>query len=62
MFDLYQTKKAESKEATEGALGVTEQQKASKPVVPSKPVTAPTGPMRTEQQAAPEVEQSLLLK
>ena len=57
MFDLYQTKKAESKEATEGALGVTEQQKASKPVVPSKPVTAPTGPMRTEQQAAPEVEQ-----
>ena len=57
MFDLYQTKKAESKEAAEGALGVTEQQAASKPVVPSKPVTAPTGPMRTEQQAAPEVEQ-----
>ena len=57
MFDLYQTKKAESKEAAEGALGVTEQQTASKPVVPSKPVTAPTGPMRTEQQAAPEVEQ-----
>lgn len=57
MFDLYQTKKAESKEAAEGALGVTEQQAASKPVVPSKPVTAPTGPMRTEQQVAPEVEQ-----
>lgn len=57
MFDLYQTKKAESKEAAEGALGVTEQQAASKPVVPSKPVTAHTGPMRTEQQVAPEVEQ-----
>lgn len=52
MFDLYQQKKAESKEQMEGMSGVKEAQAAATPVIPSKPVTVPAGEITT--QEAPE--------
>lgn len=55
MLELYQTKKEQSKEMMEGTTGVTEQQTVNKPVVPSKPVTVPTGTVT--EQPAPTVEQ-----
>lgn len=55
MLELYQAKKEQSREMMEGTTGVTEQQTVNKPVVPSKPVTVPTGTVT--EQPAPTVEQ-----
>lgn len=57
MFNLYQQKKAESKEQIEGMSGVTEMQMNSKPVVPSQPVTVPAGEITTQEAPAPIVEE-----
>lgn len=57
MFELYQQKKAESKEQIEGASGITEMQNNSKLVIPSKPISAPAGEVtiaETPSEISPE--------
>lgn len=55
MFDLYQQKKNESKQMVEGMSGVEERKREATPVVPSKPISVPSGKV-VAQETPPVIE------